>query len=40
MSIAAPNIHIAGLDDADAISKVGLASFRAAYAGTCSSEDL
>lgn len=40
MSDAVVEVRRAGLEDAGAISKIGSASFRAAYAGTASAEDL
>ena len=40
MSIEASNIRIAGKDDFDAVSRVGTASFRAAYEGSCSTTEL
>ena len=40
MTTTALDIRIAGPDDVDAVSRVGAASFRAAYEGSCSSDDL
>lgn len=36
----ATDIRIAVIDDADAVAEVGAASFRAAYEGSCSTEEL
>lgn len=40
MGIAAAQIRLAGAEDVNALCRVGTASFRAAYAGTSSAEEL